>query len=201
MYYYLPKRRYPPTRLHGVTAQMTTNLATKVCLLFCASLQTTALLKLNCRCILFGGTRWRSWLRHCATSRKVAGSIPDCVIGIFHWHNPSGRTMDLGSTQPLTEMSTRNISWGLRRPVRTADNLTTFMCRLSWNLGASTSWNPQGLSGTVMGLLLVGNSLGKNYHPGGTTVVFRIWQRVVLYMVSIQRNILPPFSGYKIKIH
>ena len=30
---------------------------------------------------------------------------------IFHWHNPSGRTMALGSTQPLTEMSTRNISW------------------------------------------------------------------------------------------
>ena len=27
---------------------------------------------------------WRSWLRHCATSRKVAGSIPDGVIGIFH---------------------------------------------------------------------------------------------------------------------
>jgi hypothetical protein len=23
------------------------------------------------------GTRWRSWLRHCATSRKAAGSIPD----------------------------------------------------------------------------------------------------------------------------
>ena len=30
-----------------------------------------------------GGTRWHSWLRHCATSRKVAGSIPDCVIGFF----------------------------------------------------------------------------------------------------------------------
>jgi len=30
----------------------------------------------------FGGTRWRSWLRHCATSRKVAGSIPDVVIGV-----------------------------------------------------------------------------------------------------------------------
>jgi hypothetical protein len=27
-------------------------------------------------------------------------------------HNPSGRTMALGLTQPLTEMSTRNISWG-----------------------------------------------------------------------------------------
>ena len=36
---------------------------------------------------------------------------------------------------------------------RRADNLTTFMCRLSWNLGASSSWNPQGLSRTVMGLL------------------------------------------------
>jgi hypothetical protein len=32
--------------------------------------------------------------------------------GIFYWHNPSGRTMALGSIQPLTEMSTRNISWG-----------------------------------------------------------------------------------------
>jgi len=29
-------------------------------------------------------TRWRSWSRHCATSRKVAGSIPDGVSGIFH---------------------------------------------------------------------------------------------------------------------
>jgi len=27
------------------------------------------------------------------------------------------------------------------------------MCRLSWNLGASVSWNPQGLSRPVMGLL------------------------------------------------
>jgi len=29
-----------------------------------------------------------------------------------HTFNPSGRTMALGLTQPLTEMSTRNISWG-----------------------------------------------------------------------------------------
>jgi hypothetical protein len=60
----------------------------------------------NLRCIPAnsGGMQWCSWLRHCATSRKVAGSI--------HWHNPSGRTMALGSTQPLTEMSTRNISLG-----------------------------------------------------------------------------------------
>jgi hypothetical protein len=45
------------------------------------------------------------------------------VIGIFHWHNRSGRTMVLWSTQPPTDMSTRNISWGLRRLTRRADNL------------------------------------------------------------------------------
>jgi hypothetical protein len=33
-----------------------------------------------------GVTLWRSWLRHCATSRKVVGSIPDGVTGIFNFH-------------------------------------------------------------------------------------------------------------------
>jgi len=33
-------------------------------------------------------------------------------VGIFHWPNPSDHTMVLGSTQPLTEMSTRSISVG-----------------------------------------------------------------------------------------
>ena len=32
----------------------------------------------------------------------------------FYWHNPFGHTMALGSNQPLTEMSTRNISWGVK---------------------------------------------------------------------------------------
>ena len=38
--------------------------------------------------VVLRGTRWRSWMRHCATSRKVAGSIPDGWTGNFHWHNP-----------------------------------------------------------------------------------------------------------------
>jgi hypothetical protein len=42
---------------------------------------------------------------------KVVGSILVGVIGIFHWHNPSGCAMALGSIQPLTKMSTWNISW------------------------------------------------------------------------------------------
>jgi hypothetical protein len=60
------------------------------------------------------GTWWHSWLRHCATSRQPAVLIPDGVIGIFHWPNPFGRTVALGSTQPLTEMSTSNICWGVK---------------------------------------------------------------------------------------
>jgi len=61
-----------------------------------------------------GGTRWRSWLRYCATAWKVAGSIPDGVTGIFHCHNPSGRTVALGVTQPPTEMSTTHIFCGVK---------------------------------------------------------------------------------------
>jgi hypothetical protein len=44
----------------------------------------------------------------------ITGSIPDGVTGTFHSHNPSGRTMALGSTRPLREMSTRNISWDVK---------------------------------------------------------------------------------------
>ena len=47
-----------------------------------------------------------------ATNRKVAGSIPASVTGFFIDINPSDRTMALGSTQPLTEMSTWSIFWG-----------------------------------------------------------------------------------------
>jgi hypothetical protein len=68
-----------------------------------------------CLCItslLGGGTN--------ATRRKVSGSIPD-VIGFFNWPNPSSRTRPLGSTQPLTAMSTRNLPGGKGRPVHKAD--------------------------------------------------------------------------------
>jgi len=49
-------------------------------------------------------------LGHCATNRMIMGSILVGAVGNFHSHNPSDRTMALGSTQPLTNMSTRNIS-------------------------------------------------------------------------------------------
>ena len=60
------------------------------------------------------GTAVAQWLRCCATNQKVADSIPASVSGFFIDINPSDRTMALGSTQPLTEMSTRSVSWGVK---------------------------------------------------------------------------------------
>ena len=58
--------------------------------------------------------RWRCRTIKGHIRGKVAGSIPDGVIGSFYWHNPSCRTTSLVTTQPLTEMSTRNISSGVK---------------------------------------------------------------------------------------
>jgi len=49
--------------------------------------------------------------------------------------------------------STRNVFWGVKAAGAMSDNLTTFTCRLSWNLGTWTCWKPQVLSRPVMGLL------------------------------------------------
>jgi len=64
-----------------------------------------------CVCVCGWETAVAQWLKCYATNRKVAGSIPAGVIGIFHLYYPSDCTMALGSTQRLTEMSTRSISW------------------------------------------------------------------------------------------
>jgi hypothetical protein len=71
---------------------------------------------------------------------KVAGSIPDKFIEFFTWPNPSSRTMALRSTQPLTEMSTRNLHGRKGRPVRGADNLTANCEATVWKM-----WEPRRL--------------------------------------------------------
>jgi hypothetical protein len=48
--------------------------------------------------------------------------VPD-EVDFFNLPNPSGRTIVLGLTQPLTELSTRNLPSGKKRPARRADNL------------------------------------------------------------------------------
>jgi hypothetical protein len=48
--------------------------------------------------------------------------VPD-EVDFFSLPNPSSRTMALGSTQPLTEMSTRNFPGGKKEPAHWAGNL------------------------------------------------------------------------------
>ena len=85
---------YDFIRQHGVTTPPPTkNLIFKV-----ISVRTLDLVtyKIYTTCTSLGYAVPQLRLRHRATRRKVAGSIQDGVIGIFHWHNPSGRTMALG---------------------------------------------------------------------------------------------------------
>jgi hypothetical protein len=93
------------------------------------------------------GTRYRSCLRYYATSWKVAGSIPDDVIGFLNSIEPSNRTVALGSSQPLTT-STRNLPGSKGRPARTADNFTADCLE---NVGTSTFHNRMGLQGLLQG--------------------------------------------------
>jgi hypothetical protein len=71
----------------------------------------------------------------------------------FNLPNPSSRTMTLGSTKPLTEMSTRNLPGGVKDSWRI--RLTTLLpsvSRLSRdNMEALTSHNPMGLHGLLQG--------------------------------------------------
>jgi hypothetical protein len=84
---------------------------------------------------------------HYATSWKVPVRVPD-EVDFFNLPISSSSTMALCSTQPLTELSTRNFPGGKKSGRRVG--LTTLppsMSRMSENVGASTARNPKGLHG------------------------------------------------------
>ena len=60
------------------------------------------------------GVRGGNWLRHCARIRKVMDSNPVGFIGIFLSLKPSDRPVSQRTTRLLTEMNTRNTSWGIK---------------------------------------------------------------------------------------
>jgi hypothetical protein len=75
-------------------------------------------------------------------------------VDFFNLPNPSSRTMALGLTQPLTEISTRNLRReGKGWPVYRADNLTAICEPIVYrqNVGALTYYNPRGLHSLLQG--------------------------------------------------
>jgi hypothetical protein len=86
------------------------------------------------RCLLPSelGTRSLTWLRNNVASWKVAGSFPDEIIGIFGRCNPCSRILAVGSTRPLTEMSTKKIPGVKWRPAPKADSLTAICEPIVW---------------------------------------------------------------------
>ena len=97
------------------------------------------------------GAAVAQWLWCCAANRKVAGSIPDGVYGIFHGHNPFDHTMALGSTQSPTQMSIMSIYWGKNGRCLRLTTLPPF-----WIIVTSSRnlnfLEPSGHLGPVMGL-------------------------------------------------
>ena len=94
---------------------------------------------------------------HYATNRQVACLIPDGVIGIFQWHNPSGRTMALGVNSASNRNEYQVYFLGVKAAGAWGWQPYHHPVPLPWNLGTLTSWNPLGHSRPATGLLYLLN--------------------------------------------
>jgi hypothetical protein len=74
--------------------------------------------------------------------------VPD-EVDFLNLPNPSSHTMAPGSTQPLTQMSTRNLPGGNKRQARRADSLAAICEPNVWECGSLNVSQPQGPSRPV----------------------------------------------------
>jgi hypothetical protein len=98
--------------------------------------------------------QWCGWLMALRYKTQSRGFDSRWVNQVFHLHNPAGCTTALGSTRPLTDMSTSSIPCGVNGNlcVRLTTLQPSFTDPLEI-LEASTSYSLQGLSRPAEGLL------------------------------------------------
>jgi hypothetical protein len=118
----------------------------------------------------------KNLLKFCTTLQTGGSRVrfPNGVIGIFQWHNSTGRTMAVWSTQPLKEMSTRIISWEAKAAGALGWQPYHHPVPLSWNLGIFNFLEPSGplqaCNGTVF--------------TDPKTYLFLLWTILFVYVVK-----------------
>jgi len=99
------------------------------------------------------GTAVTQWLRRCATNRKVTGSIPAGITGIFHWRKILRSHYGPGFDSASNRNECQEHFLGVKAAGAQGWQPYHHPVPLSRNLGTLTSWNSLCLSRPVMGLL------------------------------------------------